>query len=120
MEAALQIRERTAEAALPDALADRLARIAWLAARSHGVGLDDVVEGSRFNPAATQARAVAMVLCSDLLKAEPRFVARYFDCAERAVEAATRASVERVACDPEFRTTMNFLKSSCAAVLGTT
>jgi hypothetical protein len=115
MEAALRTRPKTAETTLPAPLRDRLARIVWLAARSHGLRLDDVLEDA--DPAAVHARHVAIALCHDLMKAEPRVLARYFGTSESAVRRASRSIVERAAQDAEFRTTLNFLKTSCAGML---
>jgi hypothetical protein len=104
--------------ALPAQLADRLARIAWLAARSHGVRLDDVLDPPPFTPKATRARMMAIAIAAGLVRCDAAVLGRYFgDCAD-AIAMACAHAVARAEYEPEFRTTMNFLKSSCAAVLG--
>jgi len=115
MEAALRTPPKSAETALPAPVRDRLARIAWLTARAHGVRLDDVLEGR--DPAAAPARSIAIALCHDLLKTEPRALARHFSTSENAVLDACRGTAERAAQDREFHTTLNFLKTSCGGVL---
>ena len=117
MEAALQTIPRTAEEALPAPVGDRLARIAWLIARSHCVRLDDVLDGPGSDPATANARAVAIALGGSLMRSEPRDLARYFRVPQSAIESTCRDIAERAARDAQFRTTLNFLRSSCARAL---
>ena len=109
---------RETETEIPAALADRISRIAWLAAHSHGVRLDEVIRRTPARPAAMRARNLAIAVTSELLKLPPATLARYFRDEEAGIDEACRAVAERAARERGTCTTLNFLRSSCAAVLG--
>src|SRR6516225_9256103 len=116
MEAAPRTPGRPAvEDPLPAQLADRLARIAWLAARSHGVRLDDVLDPPPFTPKARRARMMAIAISAGLLRCDPAVLGLYFwDCVDAIAMACAHADA-RVEYEPEFRTALDFLKSACTS-----
>ncbi len=97
---------------------DRIGRIAFLAAHAWGLTLSDIRSRPRFHPEATLARMVAIALARDLLAAPLASLAAFFEEDEAAIAAACNRIAERAARSPSFATTLMFLKSGGAAILG--
>ncbi len=99
-------------------LAERIGRIAWLTAHCHHVAPAAILRKPRFDADATRARMVAIALSRDLLSAPLPALSRAFGENPDVMAAACNRVAERAERDTEFRTSLNFLKASCAAALG--
>jgi chromosomal replication initiation ATPase DnaA len=97
---------------------DRIGRLAFLAAHAYGLTLADIRNRPRFHPEATLARMVAIALARDLLAASLTNLVAFFGEDEMAMAAACNRVAERAERAPAFATTLMFLKSGGAAILG--